>query len=135
MANYTTNYNLKKPLETEKYNVEDQNGNMDILDVEIKRLDAQMTDLVKVKQNVTIASTSWVDDTSNSGYWKYDIADADITADTIVDVNVALDDLEKASNIKSSNNSFAGYVSIYADLKPTENIVVDLRLTRQAGGA
>ncbi|PHV72192.1 hypothetical protein CS063_01585 [Sporanaerobium hydrogeniformans] len=32
MANYTTNYNLKKPLGTENYNIEDQNGNMDIID-------------------------------------------------------------------------------------------------------
>ena len=32
MANYTKNYNLKKPLPNEFYDVEDQNGNMDILD-------------------------------------------------------------------------------------------------------
>lgn len=32
MPDYTTNYNLKKPLGTENYNVEDQNGNMDIID-------------------------------------------------------------------------------------------------------
>ncbi|MGN1230669.1 MAG: hypothetical protein ACI4TP_02110 [Anaerotignum sp.] len=32
MADYTKNYNLKKPLPNELYDVEDQNGNMDILD-------------------------------------------------------------------------------------------------------
>lgn len=32
MANYTTNYNLKKPLDNENYNIDDQNGNMDIID-------------------------------------------------------------------------------------------------------
>lgn len=32
MAYYTKNYNLKKPLPNEFYDVEDQNGNMDILD-------------------------------------------------------------------------------------------------------
>lgn len=33
MANFTTNYNLKKPLANENYNIDDQNGNMDIIDV------------------------------------------------------------------------------------------------------
>lgn len=56
MANYTTNYNLKKPLETEKYNVEDQNGNMDILDGEIKRLDGQTADLMS--QTVKLGDNS-----------------------------------------------------------------------------
>jgi len=32
MANFTTNFNLKKPLGGEVYNIEDFNGNMDILD-------------------------------------------------------------------------------------------------------
>ena len=36
MANYTTNYNLKKPLQTEYYNVDDFNGNADILDTALK---------------------------------------------------------------------------------------------------
>lgn len=45
MPEYTTNYNLKKPLVTEKYNVEDQNDNMDILDGEIRRVDTGIADL------------------------------------------------------------------------------------------
>ncbi len=36
MPNYTPNYNLKKPLPDESYNVADQNGNMDILDGALK---------------------------------------------------------------------------------------------------
>lgn len=36
MATTTTNYGLKKPAGTENYNVEDQNGNMDIIDTKIK---------------------------------------------------------------------------------------------------
>lgn len=39
MPNYTPNYSLKKPLGTENYNVEDQNGNMDIIDAQIKAND------------------------------------------------------------------------------------------------
>lgn len=37
MANYTSNYNLKKPLPEEFYNIEDHNGNMDIIDEELKK--------------------------------------------------------------------------------------------------
>ena len=47
MANSTTNYNLRKPLGTENYNVEDQNGNMDILDAQIK------TDADNIANNAT----------------------------------------------------------------------------------
>ena len=36
MANYTPNYNLKKPLDSEFYNVADQNGNMDIIDAALE---------------------------------------------------------------------------------------------------
>ncbi len=38
MANKTTNYNLTKPSSEDFYNVEDQNGNMDIIDAELKKL-------------------------------------------------------------------------------------------------
>jgi len=51
MADYTTNYNLKKPLITEKYSVDDQNGNMDILDGEIGKLGEQMAHLATKLDN------------------------------------------------------------------------------------
>lgn len=37
MANKTTNFNLTKPLASEFYDVADQNGNMDIIDAELKK--------------------------------------------------------------------------------------------------
>lgn len=37
MPNYTENYNLKKPLQEEFYNIDDHNGNMDIIDEELKK--------------------------------------------------------------------------------------------------
>jgi hypothetical protein len=49
LPNYTTNYNLKKPLGTENYNVEDQNGNMDIIDTQIKSLNNNKVDKVTGK--------------------------------------------------------------------------------------
>lgn len=41
MANKTTNYGLTKPLESEFYDVNVQNGNMDIIDTQIKALDSK----------------------------------------------------------------------------------------------
>lgn len=37
MPNFTPNFNLKKPLENENYNVNDVNGNMDIIDNELEK--------------------------------------------------------------------------------------------------
>lgn len=38
MPNYTQNYKLKKPLQEEFYNIDDHNGNMDIIDAQLKAL-------------------------------------------------------------------------------------------------
>lgn len=92
---------------------------------------AEMTQLIKIKKDITILATGWIDDTANSGFWIYDIRDEDITADTIVDVNIHLADLEKAESIKSANISSNGKVTIFADEQPTENILCDLKLIRQ----
>ncbi|WP_432662456.1 hypothetical protein R9X47_18185 [Wukongibacter baidiensis] len=65
MADCTTNYNLKKPIKTEKYSVDDQNGNMDILDTEIKKLDAQMADLATKQSAALENNISVFDNTGN----------------------------------------------------------------------
>jgi hypothetical protein len=38
MPNYTTHYKLKKPLQEEFYDIDDHNGNMDIIDEQLKLL-------------------------------------------------------------------------------------------------
>jgi hypothetical protein len=38
MATQTTNYGLKKPASTDDYNIQDANGNMDIIDTKLKQL-------------------------------------------------------------------------------------------------
>lgn len=47
MPNSTINYNLTKPLAIENYDVEDQNGNMDIIDAIIKETDNKVVDLIE----------------------------------------------------------------------------------------
>lgn len=46
MADFTPNYNLKKPLRTEYYNVADSNGNSDIVDTQLKAVNDRV-DLVE----------------------------------------------------------------------------------------
>lgn len=45
MSNTTTNYNLAKPLQSESYNVDVQNGNMDIIDGTLKGHATQLSDV------------------------------------------------------------------------------------------
>ncbi len=87
--------------------------------------------LTKVKKNITILATGWVDDTLASGFWIYEITGADITVDTVVDINIHLTDLEKATNIKSSNLSSLGKVTLYADKQIIEDIVCDIKLIKE----
>ena len=48
MAEYTQNYNLKKPAEDDFYNVKDFNENADIIDAELKKLNDDKVDKVKM---------------------------------------------------------------------------------------
>lgn len=66
MANFTPNYNLKKPLQTENYNVEDQNSNMDLIDTALNNITNNVGNL-KTTADITyyINATSGSD--SNDG--------------------------------------------------------------------
>jgi hypothetical protein len=55
VANKTTNYELTKPLAEEFYNVEDQNGNMDIIDAELKK---NADSIAKVKSVSAVVTTT-----------------------------------------------------------------------------
>ena len=51
MATTTTNYNLKKPAETDFYDIADNNENMDILDTNLKRVDDAAAGHIAKKDN------------------------------------------------------------------------------------
>ena len=44
-ASYTDNFNLKKPAQTDNYDIEDANGNMDLIDSVLKEHSTQLKDL------------------------------------------------------------------------------------------
>ncbi|MEF9952188.1 MAG: hypothetical protein RR782_02720 [Clostridium sp.] len=155
MPTNTTNLNLVKPLGNEVFRIKNINDNMDAIDTAVgnlsklptidktslvdamKEVDAKVESqkndiksLNKIKKNITITTTGWtLDNTLN--LYKYKILDVDITADTVVDINIRLADLEKASDFKSANESGAGYVEIYSESIPTSAIVCDLKVQRQ----
>mgnify|MGYP000910966940 FL=1 len=137
MPDITPNLGIKKPLGSEYVKRLSYNENLDLIDSNAATkagFEAHKTDVenhIKIKTNITIFATGWTDDTANSGYWKYDIVDADITAASVVDVNIRLEDLEKADSIKSACVSSAGKVTIYADGAVAADILADLKIVRQ----
>ena len=42
MASYTPNYNLKKPADSDSYDIADENGNMDIIDAALNTLNSKL---------------------------------------------------------------------------------------------
>ena len=91
--------------------------------------------IVIIKKDISILTTSWVNDTGTSGFWYYEIRDTDVTADSFVDVNIQLADLENASDVISVTQSFAGTYRLYAAAQPTVDLLTaDVRITNSIGG-
>lgn len=111
--------------------LEEHSTQMADLDTKVETHKAETATLIKIKKDVVILATGWIDDTLVSGFWIYNIEDEDIDEKTMVDVNIDLNDLEKAESIKSVTDSFNGYARLYAEEQPTGDIVADIRLTRQ----
>lgn len=65
MPNYTEKYNLKKPLQDEFYNIDDHNGNMDIIDAELKRL-AESSGVV-ISPDEPETGDVWIDTDDDEG--------------------------------------------------------------------
>ncbi|WP_432662459.1 hypothetical protein R9X47_18200 [Wukongibacter baidiensis] len=54
MPEFTTNFNLEKPLQNEYFDIDIQNGNMDTIDTELKNLNIQTTNLEADKVNKVV---------------------------------------------------------------------------------
>lgn len=133
----TPKLGLKKPEMTDYVNVNDLNENMDVLDEvvgglreEVDEHKADDAKRIKIKQGIVISASGWILNSSTQLY-EYRINDADVFSETIVDVNIRVADLDKASDLLSANESFNGYVKLYAESQPEEDIKCDLKLIRQ----
>lgn len=60
MASYTPNYNLKKPADSDSYDISDANGNMDIIDGALNTLNNHALQIVTVRCQI-----------SAQGYYKW----------------------------------------------------------------
>lgn len=80
----------------------------------------------KIIRNYNLPATDW---TQGETYYEFEIVIDDMTEDGIADINIKLEDLEKASVIKSANNSVNGAVILYADEVPEGDILCDIKYT------
>lgn len=65
MPNFTEHYNLKKPLQEEFYNIDDHNGNMDIIDAALKELSEDSGVVISAEEPEK--GEVWIDTDDESG--------------------------------------------------------------------
>lgn len=102
-------------------------GNLLLL---IEQNQRDIRSLIKNKTDITVAAVNWTLNGPTNRY-EYVITDADITVDSVVDVNIQLDYLDYAKMLLSACTSSNGAVTLYASSLPDANLVVDYRITRQ----
>lgn len=77
-ASYTNNFNLKKPAQTDNYNIEDANGNMDLIDLTLKEHSTQLNEKANKYESIiyknTFSGTENLNDIVENGI--YQLADA-----------------------------------------------------------
>ena len=102
-------------------------GNLLLL---IQQNESDIKSLIKTKRDVPVPASGWVLNPTTARY-DFVINDADITADSVVDVNIQLDYLQSARSLLSASISSNGYVTIYSTDALDNDLVVDYRITRQ----
>ena len=130
----TPSLGLKKPRLTDTADIQDINDNSDLIDAfnsDYVSHKAETAKMIKVKQNITLTQATWTDETAESGYWEYSIADTDVTANSVVDVNVHLDSLENATMLVPITESKANELIIYANSEPSEDIMIDYKIIKE----
>lgn len=104
MPNNTVNYNLKKPLSNENYNIQDQNDNMDAIDSALKGLDTKFEDI-----EVPVTSVS-----GKTG--DVVLAAEDVGAETPTGAQAKVDALAGEGNTKTVKQLDAALLSHEADI-------------------
>lgn len=102
-------------------------GNLLLL---IQKNESDIKSLIKTKNNILIPASGWTSN-AGTGRYEYQIDDMDITADSVVDVNIQLDYLDYARMMMSACVSGDGHVTLYSTDLLDNDLVVDYRITRQ----
>lgn len=121
-------------VEKTTWNGKANQSSVDALDVQMADLVSDVTGLVQINKDIVILSAGWVDDTGTSGYWYYQITDATVDVNTVVDVYFSKDDLEgtaKTAKVSGGVDSFAGYYRLYAKLQPASGMTVDVKIIKE----
>lgn len=76
----------------------------------------------------TIFLTQWVNDVAGSGYWYYDISNGEITSSRGVTISFPVGSIENTTDILRTNESFDGYVRLYAKKQPPTDLQCSLKI-------
>ncbi len=124
MPDITPNLSLKKPFQNENYDINIMNENMDTIDASVNKSRNQ----IKIIQNQTLLKSNW---TLSGNYYKIKFTNSNITSNSIVDVNIFLEQLETAVDLLPSTKSFNGYVEIFATKIPSSNLNCDIKIVKE----
>lgn len=121
-----------KQLSTEDYTTEDKNkllkATEDISQIKVD-INKQKESIIIIR-DVNINKNNWQSDL-NKNIYVYKYYDSRITSLKIVDVYISRENSEKAEGLLSTNESFNGYVELYAEDILEENFYCDLKIVGQ----
>lgn len=83
---------------------------------------------------VTIARASWINEFATNNYWRYRISNANITANSTVDIDFNLASRLIADNacVDGNTTEGAGYVDLYAYSQPSADMTADIIIWKVA---
>ena len=95
----------------------------------IEQNKTSIQDAIRIKQNVTLLSDDWID---GENYYEYHLNDPDIDGSCVVDVAIHKESLLDAAYLLPVTESYAGGFILCSSKAPSEDIVIDYRITREA---
>ena len=84
---------------------------------------------IKIIPNVSILSTEWTD---GDDHFEYHVNDLDIDGSCVIDVAIHKESLSAGAYLLPVTESYAGGFILCSSKAPSEDIVIDYRITREA---
>lgn len=101
MASETTNYKLKKPSDDDFYDVQDFNGNMDLIDKGMKQ-NAERIERAEGGRRINLTVGGW----STAAPYTQLISVENVTAEDIPVIGILIADGTTAANVKLQNKAW-----------------------------
>lgn len=128
----TAIYKLKKPEGTDVVNVDDFNGNADILDRELKKVNDRV-DVVKGTKAIALPASGW----SGTAPYTQTVSVAGVTAEDAPVIGILIAEGTTAANVKLQNKAWAcvdravtgaGTITFYCyNKKPGNDFTVNVK--------